>query len=271
MTDNKENIVLRLNALTTGYRTKKGEKILAREINADLEAGCLTCLLGPNGSGKSTLLRTLCRFQPPLKGKIEILNKDLNAYSQSELSRTLGVVLTEKLMVSNMTARRLVEIGRSPYTGFWGRLSKKDEEIVERAIELAGITPLADRNIQTLSDGERQKALIAKVIAQQTPVIFLDEPTAFLDYPSKVELMQLLGKLARNENKTVFLSTHDLELALHIADNIWLLDRKLGLKTGTTDQMIHSGEIGRYFNREGITFDRNTGTFLIDKIQDIEL
>lgn len=254
---------IRLKNLSTGYETRKGPKIITSHINAELPSGELTCLLGPNGSGKSTILRTLCRFLKPVGGEIEIMGRDISSYSQSALSRTLGVVLTEKLMVSNMTVRELLETGRSPYTGFWGRLGIRDEEMIEKAIRLTGIEGFAERQVTTLSDGERQKALIAKVIAQETPLVFLDEPTAFLDYPSKVELMRLLLRLAREEGKTVFLSTHDLELALQMAENLWLLDKKLGLTTGTTDALIQAGEVGRYFDREGITFDSEKGSFII--------
>lgn len=263
MTEEGKNIVLKLSELTTGYSGRRSSKAITSDINASLRKGEMACLLGPNGSGKSTLLRTLCRFLAPLSGEIELYGKRIEQYSQHELSRIVGVVLTDKLMVSNMTVRELVEIGRSPYTGFWGRLGKHDTVAIEKAIHLTGIDTLADRQVQTLSDGERQKSLIAKVIAQETPIIILDEPTAFLDYPSKIELMQLLHRLAFNEGKTIFLSTHDVELALQIADSLWLLDRGLGLKTGTTHRLIENGDIGRYFDREGITFDHEKKSFVI--------
>ena len=158
-------------------------------------------------------MKTLSAFLPPLKGEIFIEHKRLGEYSDAELSKVIGVVLTEKLSLNNMSVEELVEMGRSPYTGFWGRMDKNDRRIVAESIALVGIDNLRGRMIQTLSDGERQKVMIAKALAQETPVIFLDEPTAFLDYPSKVEIMQLLQRLAREKNKTVFLSTHDLELA----------------------------------------------------------
>lgn len=252
---------IKLEAITLGYEGKKGVKRLASDITASLNVGTLTCLLGPNGAGKSTLLRTLCRFQRPLEGKIKLFGKPLNEYSQPELARTLGIVLTEKLMVSNLTVRELVELGRSPYTGFWGKLQKEDEEIIGQAMTLTSISHFADRAVSTLSDGERQKAMIAKAIAQATPIILLDEPTAFLDYPSKVEIMRLLHRLSREEGKTVLLSTHDLELALQMADHLWLMDKTLGLRTGTTNDLITRGEVGRYFDREGITFDTQTRVF----------
>ena len=157
-----------------------------------------------------------------------------------------------------MTAEELVGMGRSPYTGFWGTLSEDDHRIVAEALEMVGITSLAKRYIQTLSDGERQKVMIAKALAQQTPVIFLDEPTAFLDYPSKVEMLQLLHRLSRATDKTIFLSTHDLELALQIADVVWLMRSDDSLMIGTPQQLALSGALSEFIEQRGIVFDRET-------------
>lgn len=252
-----------LDMLTTGYTTKKKDIIITNDINAHLYSGEVTCLLGPNGAGKSTLLKTLTSFIPPLKGVINIFNKELTNYTASELSKTIGVVLTEKPDLTNMTVYELVKMGRSPYTGFWGHSSVNDIMITDEAIELVGIDSLRERMVQTLSDGERQKVMIAKALAQETPIIILDEPTAFLDYPSKVEIMQLLKKLARDKNKTIFLSIHDLELALQTADKIWLLDKKHGITIGTPEDLSLNDEINRYFHREGIVFDKTIGFFRI--------
>ena len=221
----ENNQTIRLENLSIGYFGKKGKKEVARGISANLYAGELTCLIGPNGIGKSTLLRTLCAFQQKLGGKILIEGRELSEHQDKELSKKIGVVLTHRPQIQNMSVEELVSLGRSPYTGFWGKLEKKDKKIVEEAISLIGIENLKDRMIQTLSDGERQKVMIAKAIAQQTPIICLDEPTAFLDFPSKIETMQLLQRLCRDKGKTIFLSTHDLELALQIADRIWLMQK----------------------------------------------
>lgn len=250
--------------LTTGYKTSRGEKPVTRNTSSSLFSGEVTCLLGPNGAGKSTLLRTLSGFLKPLSGKILIRGIELEQYSETELAKVIGVVLTDKVGTQNMTVRELVETGRSPYTGFWGRLSKEDNDIVSQALALVKIEEMKNRMVHTLSDGERQKVMIAKALAQQTPLIFLDEPTAFLDYPSKVEIMQLLRHLARLKQKTIFLSTHDLELALHIADRIWLLDKKIGLATGTPESLSISGKIAEYFDREGLTFDPISRQFQIE-------
>ena len=238
---------IHINDLSIGYRTKNDTKLVASHIQARIYSGELTCLLGANGVGKSTLLRTLSAFQPKLGGEIAVLGHDMDSYSDKELSTTIGVVLTEKCDIRNMSVRELVEMGRSPYTGFWGRIEN-----------------LASRMVHTLSDGERQKVMIAKALAQETPVIFLDEPTAFLDFPSKVEIMQLLHHLTRSTNKTIFLSTHDLELALQIADKIWLMDRTNGITPGTPEDLALSGHLSGFFARKGIVFDTETGLFRID-------
>jgi iron complex transport system ATP-binding protein len=164
------------------------------------------------------------------------------------------VVLTEKPDVRNMTVAEMVGMGRQPYTGFWGTLTGEDRQVVQDSMQQVGIEWLANRRIDTLSDGERQKVMTAKALAQQTPVIFLDEPTAFLDFPSKVEMMQLLRRLAQQMQKTVFMSTHDLELALQLADTVWLMEKD-ALSVGTPRQLADSGVLARFVERDGIRFD----------------
>ncbi len=253
---------LYFNDLTIGYHRRRGAKVVAAGLSASIPRGELTCLLGRNGVGKSTLLRTLSAFLPPLDGQIVLFGRPLATYSVAELSRTIGVVLTERPGVINLTVRELVAMGRNPYLGFWGRLSKHDHEVVEEAISLTGIELLADRMIQALSDGERQKVMIAKALAQQTPVIFLDEPTAFLDFPSKVETMHLLRRLTRETGKTIFLSTHDLELALQTSDRLCVM--KDGLRTGTLDELSGDGTMERFLSDRGIAFDPLRRTYLIN-------
>jgi len=268
-----ETVVLK--NLSIGYLTKGHQKVVAQGLAATISSGELTCLLGRNGIGKSTLLRTLSAFQPKLGGEILLRTSgkavesdasagsadpvlsDIASLSDKALSRIIGIVLTEKPDVRNMTVEELVGMGRSPYTGFWGTLSEEDRNIVSEAIRLVGIEPLTQRMVHTLSDGERQKVMIAKALAQQTPIIYLDEPTAFLDYPSKVEVMQLLRKLAVEELKTIFLSTHDVELALQLADRLWLMEQD-GLSIGTPAELSEQGALSRFIERDGITFDRAT-------------
>lgn len=256
---------IRIQNLSTGYFGKKGTKVIAQNICATIPSGELTCLLGANGAGKSTLLRTLSAFLRPLSGEIWIRGKRLTDYTDKELATVIGVVLTEKCQLRNMTVTELIGMGRSPYTGFWGTLSPKDKQIVSEAIALVRIEELKERMVHTLSDGERQKVMIAKALAQETPIIFLDEPTAFLDYPSKVEILHLLHRLSREMNKTIFLSTHDLELALQIADQIWLMDREKGVLVGTPEDLAIDGSLENFFyQRKGIAFEKETGLYCID-------
>lgn len=258
------NETIRLDNLSIGYRTKNDVKTVAGGISTAIVGGELTCLLGANGVGKSTLLRTLSAFQPKLGGSIYVEGREIETYRDKELARIIGVVLTEKPDVQNMTVRELVSLGRSPYTGFWGTCSTRDYEIVDEAIAMTGITELTHRMVSTLSDGERQKVMIAKALAQQTPVIYLDEPTAFLDFPSKVETMQLLHRICHETGKTIFLSTHDMELALQTADTIWLMDRGKGITTGTPEDLSLDGSLASFFARKGISFDPQTGLFRVD-------
>ncbi len=259
----KQNTI-HIKDLSIGYPGKGEVKVVAGHINAGINSGELTCLLGANGIGKSTLLRTLSAFQPKLSGEIFIQGKEIEQYKDKELSMAISVVLTEKCEVRNMTVTELVGLGRTPYTGFWGTLDEDDKRIVERSISLVKIEKLADRMVHTLSDGERQKVMIAKALAQETPIIFLDEPTAFLDFPSKVEMMQLLHRLSRQTNKTIFLSTHDLELALQIADKIWLMDKMNGVIIGTPEDLSLNGSLSAFFAHKGIIFDIETGLFRVD-------
>ena len=278
-------VSVELKDLSIGYRTKQGVRVVAQGLTAQLQRGQLTCLLGENGVGKSTLLRTLAAFQPKLEGSVSIEGRELDDYSERKLARTIGIVLTEKPDVQQMTVMELVEMGRAPYTGFWGRLNEDDRKVCNEAIALIGIEPLKDRMIQTLSDGERQKVMIAKALAQQTPVIFLDEPTAFLDYPSKVDMLLLLSRISREAQKTIFLSTHDLELALQVADTIWLMDKSgkrkvesgkrkeeiaekgATLQIGTPYELAQNGALSQFIERgNGIEFNKDTLSVRVKKI-----
>lgn len=211
-----------LEQLSVGY---KGFSPVVTDINVEIKSGELTCLIGSNGIGKSTLLKTLTGFLPKLGGRLLLDGRDIDLLSQRERAKYISIVLTYKADVQNLSVAEMVGMGRMPYTGFWGKLNANDREIVAEAINMVGINHLKDRMVQTLSDGERQKVMIAKALAQQTPIILLDEPTSFLDFPSKVEMLQLLHCLAKETDKVVFLSTHDLELALRIADRLVELNK----------------------------------------------
>jgi iron complex transport system ATP-binding protein len=255
-----ESVVLQ--NLSIGYTAKGQQHLVASNIHAALRSGELTCLLGRNGVGKSTLLRTLAAFQPALSGDVLINGKALSTLTEKQLSHRIGIVLTEKPDVRNMSVEEMVAMGRSPYTGFWGGLKEKDRDIVRQAIQQTGIESLKHRQIETLSDGERQKVMIAKALAQHTSVIYLDEPTAFLDFPSKVEMMQLLHRLAAEEEKTIFLSTHDVELALQLADRIWLMESD-ALYVGTPRELAQQGVLERFIEHSGIRFDKDTLTIQV--------
>ena len=216
-------MVISLSQLSVGYTLSHP---VISDINLELRSGQLACLIGENGIGKSTLLKTLTGFLPKLKGSLLLGNRDIESFSQRELARQVSIVLTQKPDVQNLTIEEIIGLGRSPYTGFFGRLRTEDRKVVDDAIATMGIEKLRGRMIQTLSDGERQKVMIAKALAQETPIILLDEPTAFLDFPSKAETFLSLQRMAHERDKLILLSTHDLELAVRFSDS--LLEVKAG-------------------------------------------
>lgn len=245
---------IELNKLSIGYTHNRQQMPVMGVIDATLESGQLVALIGSNGAGKSTLLRTLSAFQQPLSGSITYPDGKSESRTASELSTLLAVVLTGNSGIRNLTVHEVVAMGRSPYTNFLGRLRKHDKEIITHAMEMVGITHLADRNVETLSDGERQKAMIAKALAQQTPVIILDEPTAFLDYNSRVQLFRLLQRLAHDTGKAILVSTHDLELVLQLADKVWLIQDKQ-MYTGRVEELAANGTLKRFIDGDGIEYN----------------
>ena len=257
----KKKIVIQGQNLSIGYRTGKQEKIVHEHLNFQLHAGELTCLLGANGTGKSTLLRTLSASQPALSGKLDIMGKPLTEYTEKERSRTIGVVLTDKTFAGGLSVYELVGLGRQPHTGFFGRLNKEDKRIIEEAMEHVGIAHKAHSYTAELSDGERQKAMIAKALVQECPLILLDEPTAFLDVVSRIEIMHLLHRLAEEQQKAILLSTHDIEQALVLSDKLWLLSKEHGLQTGVTEDIILSHQMENLFDKKDIRFDYDHGVY----------
>lgn len=239
--------------LKIGYHAGGNHRVVAEGLNGSLEPGTLTCFVGANGAGKSTLMRTLAGFVAPLGGEIRLGGRDLRSLSAAELSRQVAVVLTERPQLENMTVEEIVGLGRAPYTGFWGGLGKEDREHVERALALVGIEALRRRRVATLSDGECQKAMIAKALAQDAPLILLDEPTAFLDFPGKVETLRLLSRLCGEQGKTILVSIHDLDLALRLAGNLWVLASG-ELHAGRPAELIADGTLERAFAHRGIAF-----------------
>jgi len=257
--------VLELQDLTIGYRlSRKSLKTVAENLNLQLHAGELVCLLGPNGAGRSTLLRTVAGMQPPLGGKVLVEGLDLHAIAARDLAKKLSVVLTERVTLGTLSAYALVALGRFPHTNWAGRLTETDHEIIKHSIKMVGASELANRNVSELSDGERQKIMVARALAQQPEVLILDEITAFLDLPRRVEIMQLLRDLAHRQTRGVLLSTHDLDLALRTADQLWLLSKDGVLQTGAPEDLVLSGDFEKAFASEGIEFDSAAGYFKLN-------
>ncbi len=250
-----------LEDVAVGY----GGRAVVSHISATLCEGELCTLLGPNGAGKSTLLRTMSALLPAISGTMRLGDLDVRVASPLSLSKYIGVVMTERVDTMGLTVRDLVEMGRSPYTNFWGQMATNDIRIVDSAMEMVGISSLSNRQASTLSDGERQKAMIAKALAQEPPVILLDEPTAFLDFPSKVETMLLLRRLCKEMHKSVLVSTHDLDLALQVSDTLWLLNCDNGMMVGTPYELGESGALNAVFYSDHVEFDMQLKRFRIKR------
>jgi iron complex transport system ATP-binding protein len=219
------------------------------------------CLLGPNGIGKSTLLRTIAGMQPALWGSVELDGVDVRSMTEADLARRRGAVLTERIGVEALLARRIVELGRYPHSGWFGSLSARDHSVVDWAIDAVGARHLADRDFSQLSDGERQRVMVARALAQEPVLLVLDEPTAFLDVPSRVELMGLLRQLARDSGLAIVVSTHDLELALRMADVVWLVMPGGELVAGAPEDVVLGGGIAEAFEGRQIRFHASERSF----------
>jgi iron complex transport system ATP-binding protein len=252
---NTRDVVLRTNSLKVGFRQKAFEKVLFDNLNLQLEAGRLVCFMGPNGVGKSSLIRTIAGLQPSLAGSVDIVNSD-----SSNTPEILSVVLTDRIIAQNLTVRDLVAFGRYPYVSWNTSLTKKDEELIDDAMNLLGLGHLSNSAVNELSDGQMQMAMIARAIAQNTPVILLDEPTAHLDLDNRVEIMKLLRRLTRKMNKSILVSTHELDLALQTADITWLAGRDGKIISGVPEDLVLNGSFDEIFNFKG--FDLRTGRII---------
>ena len=265
--------VLSAKELTVGYRKGNSTSPVISGLNLSLSRGKLVALIGANGIGKSTLLRTLVGNQPPLEGEVSISGIRIGEISRKDLSLLLGIVNTERTQAGALTVREVVSLGRQPYTGFLGILSKNDKSIVEKAMQDAGILHKASSFLAELSDGERQKVMIAKALAQCTPIIILDEPTAFLDVASRMETMLLLHNLAHKQNKAVLLSSHDLSQSMMLADELWVVTNDRKIISGNTEDVVLLGAMDSIFASSIISFDLLQGDFCInlDSQYDIKL
>ena len=248
--------------LSIGYREKTGFDVLSTNINFDLNPGELVCLIGPNGAGKSTLIRTIAGLQPALEGSITLMEHELSLYTPHQIAQMVSLVLTNPVSVMNMTVFDLVSLGRHPFTNWLGQLSKEDKAVISKAISDVGASPFTKREITHLSDGERQKVMIARALAQQPKIMILDEPTAYLDFPNRVEILAMLRRLANDNDQAVLLSTHDLNLAIGVADKMMIMDQNGKLFIGAPEDLMINGNFENAFNPTGtLNFNPLDGTF----------
>lgn len=258
--------VLETKDLTIGFKDgRDGLVVISESLNLTLIGSELVCLVGPNGVGKSTLLRTLTGLQKPLSGEVLLLGKPIQKYKAAELAATMSVVLTAPVSIGAMRVEDLVGLGRFPFTDLFDRMTEKDHQVVRDSLELVGSASLKNRYVDELSDGERQRVMVARALAQEPKVLFLDEPTAFLDLPGRVSILSLLRELAQVEQKSILTSTHDLDLALHSADRIWLMNSNGEVTQGSPEDLVLSGRFGSTFNQTNVTFDPATGGFNMAK------
>lgn len=264
--------MLAIENLKIGYTAPRTPTyVVAEDINLTLNEGELVCLLGPNGAGKSTLMRTISGMQAPLAGNIRVDGQDIHAMPARERAKRLSVVLTERVSAGLLSGYALVGLGRYPHTNWSGTLTEEDHSIIQNAIRMVGAEELAHRNVSELSDGERQKIMLARALAQEPRMMILDEITAFLDLPRRVEIMRLLRRMARQTNRAILLSTHDLDLALRSADRIWLLPKGGPLQTGAPEDLVLSGAFEDAFANEGVDFDRQHGAFQVHQTFDTDI
>lgn len=256
--------ILQTRALSIGYAEGSRPKSILDNLDLQIAAGEFICLLGPNGTGKSTLIRTLSGLQAALSGDLQIKGNALDSLTPRERARQISVVLTDGMPTCMMDARMLVSLGRHPYSGWLGKLSTKDTAAIDTALESVGASELAERQVAELSDGERQKIAIARALAQEAELMFLDEPTAFLDLPRRVELMARLRQLARNKLMGLLLSTHDLDLALRYADRVWIIEGNR-LIQGYPEALALDGELAQVFIGENLHWDVERGVFELDR------
>ena len=262
MSSQGRGTVLRCSGLSIGYLQKGGAtRTVASGLDLELRRGEFVCLLGPNGAGKSTLIRALTGLEGPLSGEVELNGERLRELSPKERARRISVVLTEAAPLGMFSVNAIVALGRHPHTRWTGRLQAHDRERIAWALEAVGATPLSSRMVSELSDGERQKVMIARALAQEAGILFLDEPTAYLDLPRRVELMRTLRDLARSEGLSIALSTHDLDLALRCADRLWLFEEGGRVTTGAPEALALDGTIARVFASDKLDWDPEAGSF----------
>jgi len=254
-----DNILLTSNHLAVGYQERRKQIPILENVNISLNRGKLVCLMGQNGIGKSTLLRTLSGVQPPLAGEVSIAGKNIHQLSRIDRARRISLVLTERLNAGNLTVEDVVVMGRYPFVGLDIRLSDLDSQIINQAIDQVGVKDLLDQNVHKLSDGQIQKVMIARALAQDGDIIILDEPTAHLDLNNRVIIMRLLKSLAKDTNKLILMATHELDLALQTADSLLLVQQDGVLTEGIPEDLVLDGTLDRVFDLKG--YDLKTGKY----------
>ena len=258
----KSKAILSTSNLSIGYKTKKAAVTIAQNLNLNLNPGKLIALIGANGIGKSTLLRTITGIQQPLSGNVFLNDKNINTYKPLDLAQSLSLVLTEKLPPSNLSVFELIALGRQPYTNWIGTLSQNDIDKVQEAMKLTQIEHLASKKHFEISDGQLQKVLIARALAQDTPLIILDEPTTHLDLLHKVSLFKLLKKLTQETQKCILFSTHDIDLAIQLSDEMIIMTPEMVVQDEPCN-LISKGSFATLFKDEHIVFDAEKGKFVI--------
>lgn len=264
MADKNQHIILKTKDLEIGYTSKKENTVVASNINIKLESGKLVGLIGANGIGKSTLLRTLTNVQSPLNGDIQINGKNISEYKPLDLAKVMSLVLTEQVASKNLSVFELVALGRQPYTNWVGNLSESDIQSIEKAIEQTNITSLKHKKCFELSDGQLQKVMIARALAQDTDLIILDEPTTHLDMYHKAYILKLLQRLAKETNKTILFSSHEIDLAIQLCDNLIVMTDN-EVVSDEPCNLISKGTFETLFPKDLISFDETTGSFRVKK------
>ena len=262
MSKNKVDVVLSTKNLSVGYASKKEYHEVFSNINVELKKGQLVCLVGRNGIGKSTLLRTLSKMQARLQGDIFLENKNIDSYSRNDLAKIISLVLTEKIPASNLSVYELIALGRQPYTNWIGKLLKEDTDHINEALEQSHLSELAHQRCDKLSDGQLQRAMICRALAQNTDLIILDEPTAHLDVQHKIETFRLLKKIAHSLNKVILISTHEIQLATQMSDELWLMTDQ-EIISGKPSELIASDQINLIFDSNSILFDKESKQFIM--------
>lgn len=248
-------------SLNIGY-LQHGKQILVQDnLNLKMQEGQLVCLIGTNGTGKSTLLKTLCGLLKPLKGSVVVDGRNIQSIPSSEKAQLISLVLTDRVDIENATVYSVVSMGRLPYSNWWGRLDNDDRQMIQEAVQMVHLEHKMYSLLSELSDGERQRVMIAKAFVQDTPIIMLDEPTAHLDLPNRVEIMLLLHRMAHKSGKTILLSTHELDMALQAADCIWLMTASSGVQTGVPEDLVLNGAFKDAFQSNHYIFNPTNGNF----------